>query len=175
MKRIVTTIFCVTTAISTSAAAQEQSAKFWTPGAQPLKFDLNIDGGLGKALERNRMSGFVRARLGVLQVLNGPTPDASPLYISGGATLACSDISPLAVGAQGEVMHLGTGLWAQAGGFVDVITPSPGLALAAGWSLVGFEAQYRFVDQDRQPDMPRADWVLYGKLRAPITIIMSAF
>jgi len=138
-------------------------------------FDLNVEGGLGKMLQRDGVTGFARVRAGWLTVFEPRDPQASPLYITVGATVASSDIGPLAVGLQAEWMHLGSGLWMQGGGFVDVLKPGPGVAFSAGWSFFGAEVQRRFIDEGRGPTEPRADWAVYGKLRIPVTIIMSAF
>ena len=162
---------CAAATFSTQGYAQE----LWKPGLQSAELDINVEGAVGEAVERNKTYGFGRIRVGALTMFNGSTPQDPPIYFTAGGTVQFSDISPVSIGAQGEIMHIGTGLWLQAGGFVDVMTPGPGLALSAGWSVLGAEAQYRFVDKDKEPDMPRADWVLYGKLRVPITIIMSAF
>jgi len=176
-RKLVCAVVVALMMIPTVASAEPSgtSSTLWSPGFGPWKFDLNVEGGLGKTIHRNRVTGFARARFGVLKVLEGNIPQASPLYLTGGATLMSSDIGLLAIGLQAECMHLNSGLWTQAGGFVDVLKPGPGFAFATGWSLLGAEVQYRFIDEERMPGDLRADWVLYGKLRVPVTIIMSAF
>ncbi len=154
-----------------------------SPSSKPIpqrrggssRFDLNIEGGLGKTLQRDGLTGFARARAGWLTVVEPRNPQGSPLYVTVGGTLATSDLGLFSVGLQGELMHLSSGFWAQGGGFVDVTKPGPGVALSAGWSLFGVEFQRRFVDEGRALTEPRADWAVYGKLRIPVTIIMSAF
>jgi hypothetical protein len=138
-------------------------------------FDVNLEGGVGKVLERDRSTGFGRLRAGLLTVIEPLNPQGSEVFVSVGATVTASNLGPLSVGAQAEMMHLSSGFWFQGGGFVDVATPGPGWMAAAGWSLFGVELQRRFVDAGRAANEPRAAWAVYGKFRLPLTIISRAF
>ncbi len=124
-------------------------------------WDANVEGAFGATLATPaRASGFGRARLGVLHIRDS-------LYLSAGFTFEASDRIPATFGVQGEALHLETGFWFQTGALLDV-RPRPGFMASVGWSVLGFEFQYR----DYETLGPTA--AVYGKLRIPVRIIALA-
>jgi hypothetical protein len=127
-----------------------------------VTWDANIDGAFGRYFEGSgKWTGFVRGRAGVLFV-------REPLYDSIGFTYEYSPLSAATFGLQAEVLDLDLGLWAQAGGLLD-IHARPGAMLALGWSLFGVEAQYRSFEGYGE------GFAVYAKLRVPISILTRIF
>lgn len=123
-------------------------------------WDLSLEVGLGVGLPNPRVLPMGRARAGVLVY-------RYPWYVMAGATYEISPLSLASVGLQGELIHLGSGLWAQLGGSLS-IAARPGVMAALGWSLFGVEAQWR----DQTGAAP--DWLLLAKLRVPIELVVMA-
>ncbi|RLB64150.1 MAG: hypothetical protein DRI90_05290 [Deltaproteobacteria bacterium] len=170
---------------ATAAAATAKDPAPESTGGSPtphrrstasVGIDLNLEGALGWVPERESITGFGRARVGVLVFFEPTDPRQSPLAISTGLTVEASDLSGATLGVQTELIHLSSGFWGQAGAMVDVIAPSPSLMLSIGWSLFGLEVQRRLYDVDRNPASDELNsFGLYAKLRVPISIIMRAF
>jgi len=159
----------------TTAAPCDGGGRYHRPGAD-VGIDLNLEGALGWVPGRDHFTGFGRARVGVLVFIEPPDPRASPVAISTGLTYDISDLSGATLGLQTELIHMGSGVWGQAGAMVDAITPSPVGMVALGWSLIGVEVQRRFYEVDSVDGRDNLnDWGIYGKLRVPISIIMRAF
>lgn len=131
-----------------------------------LTWDLNLEGGVGKRfLDGEGLGGFGRIRAGLLHI--DESDIASPRLLALGLTYDLSDFEPATFGIQGELISVGSGLWAQVGGMIDT-EPRPGFMGALGWSLFGAEAQVRW-------DEPHgATFGLYGKVRIPISVILYA-
>jgi hypothetical protein len=127
-----------------------------------LGWDLNLEGGYGRYFaDPAERFGFARARAGLLYSVD-------PMFYSVGITYDWSNLAAATFGLQAEVMHIESGLWAQAGGLLDTQV-HPGVMGSVGWSIFGAEIQYRKFDPN--------DWgpVVVGKLRIPVTFIAKAF
>ncbi|MEM1031764.1 MAG: hypothetical protein AAGN82_15540 [Myxococcota bacterium] len=177
----------VTPTPADSSVAQENDAET-PPPAPPARAtpggprrvqllpDIDLDGGVARALEPEAWIGFGRLRLGVLTWIEPSTPVASPVLVSVGATYGLSSFSPAEVGVETELLHLGSGFWFQGAGAVDLVDPGPVWRVAAGWSVLGVEVQNRtFPDDDRLPSDPSRTFVIGGKLRAPIGPLLKLF
>jgi hypothetical protein len=123
-----------------------------------LSWDLNLEGGLGSAPPTLFALGRLRAGLLVYQ---------GPWYGAVGVTYEISTLALAAIGVQGEILHLGTGLWAQLGGALST-RGQPSAMFAFGWSLVGIEGEWR------APTLAGPNWVILGKLRIPVALIVMA-
>jgi hypothetical protein len=131
------------------------------PRERRTTWDLNLDGALGRLLtDPGQWTGFGRVRGGILHIRDS-------LYFSLGLTYEISDKTAATFGLQGEVMHLESGFWLQVGGLLD-IQPKPGVMASVGWSILGFEFQYR----NYEDTGPVA--ALFGKIRIPLRIIFLA-
>lgn len=65
-----------------------------------------------------------------------------------GVTGQLGGIGGPAAGFEAELIHLWTGMWAQAGA-LPITADGPALAMAVGWSVLGIEWQH---DVDRDED-----------------------
>ena len=154
----------------------ESQGRWFRPGHRSVGLDLNLDGALGWVPEREHITGFARARVGVLVFIEPLDPTGSQLALSTGLTYEASDLSGATIGLQTELIHIGTGFWGQAGALVDLLVPSPGFMVAVGWSLFGVEVQRRLYDVNRNGASDGLNsFGLYAKVRVPISIIMRAF
>jgi hypothetical protein len=127
-----------------------------------LGWDVNLEGGYGRYFaDPAERFGFGRARAGLLYSVD-------PMFYAVGITYDWSNLAAATFGLQAEVMHIETGLWAQAGALLDTQV-HPGAMGSVGWSIFGAEVQYRKFDPN--------DWgaVVVGKLRIPVTFIAKAF
>lgn len=125
-------------------------------------WDLNLEGAFGRFFaDAPTLTGFGRVRAGALFI-------REPLYLALGLTYEYSNLEKATFGVQGEVLHLDSGFWAQAGAQLDT-DGHPGGMLSAGWSLFGVEAQLR------EYDGRGTGVALYGKLRIPVSIIARVF
>ncbi|MEE2780295.1 MAG: hypothetical protein VYE15_07220 [Myxococcota bacterium] len=104
---------------------------------------------------------FGRARGGFLWV-------REPFFTSLGVTLEVGPFAPISAGVQGEIAHLGTGLWMNLGACVD-LDARPGVNVGLGWSIFGAEARYLGGGDEE------STWTLFGKLRIPIRHLFFAF
>ena len=89
-----------------------------------------------------------------------------------GVTAEISNITPLTLGVQAELLHLEWGVWLQAGALLDT-KPRPGFMVATGYSILGFEVQYR--DFGPQNGAGPYQWALFAKLRVPVRHIVRVF
>src|SRR5690242_20532882 len=99
--------------------------------------DLQIGGGYHwDTADKNRDTGLGmgRLRVGVLHIPRWPWA------FSVGITGELNTISTMDWGLQGEVLHLGSGLWLRAGASADYFL-RPHANAAIGYSLFGFEVQ----------------------------------
>ncbi|MBM4377011.1 MAG: AgmX/PglI C-terminal domain-containing protein, partial [Deltaproteobacteria bacterium] len=132
-----------------------------------LRFDLNVEGALGALADGARLSGFGRVRAGLLFTHeSGTDPEASPIFLMAGATYEASDLSPVTLGLQSEIVHVKSGFWGQLGALVDVTRPEPGWTAGFGWSLFGAELQRR--RYEHEDGTLRSDFAFYGKVRVPV-------
>ena len=123
-------------------------------------WDLNIDGAFGRYLgDEPKWTGFVRARAGLLFVRE------PMLYYALGLTYEYSNLSNATFGVQAEILHLDSGFWGQAGALLDT-NGHPGAMVAAGYSLIGLEAQYRTYDGGLGDGI-----AVYAKLRVPVGVL----
>lgn len=132
------------------------------------KLDLDIEGG-GGFFWGNRTSGigFGRVRSGVMFT-------GYPLTISVGATFEINNVSMATYGAQIELLHIPSGLWAQLGPTVDGRGNFGGIA-SVGWSVIGIEAQFRGFDEVRPSAFQGGyGFAFVGKLRLPLGFILYA-
>lgn len=137
------------------------------------RFDLNLEGGLGALADGGELAGFGRLRAGWLAVHESDTDaQASPLFFVLGATYEASNLSPATLGLQTEFVHVGSGFWAQLGGFVDVTRAAPGWMGSVGWSVVGAELQHRAYEHD--DGEVHVNLAVFGKLRLPLTLLLGA-
>ncbi|MDB4943169.1 MAG: hypothetical protein JWP97_2703 [Labilithrix sp.] len=127
--------------------------------------DLNLEGGAGRHFgDPAETLGFGRARVGVMFA-------RWPVFTMIGATYEYNNLSPATFGLQGELLHLSGGVWAQAGGMMD-IHGKAGVMGALGISIVGVEVQYRGFERD-DGGLSTGVAVL-GKLRVPLGVILYA-
>jgi hypothetical protein len=144
---------------STTPAVPLVPARFKKP---TLGWDVNLEGGYGRYFaDPAERFGFARARAGLLYSVD-------PLFYAVGITYDWSNLTAATFGLQAEVMHIESGLWAQAGALLDTQV-HPGVMGSVGWSIFGAEIQYRKFDPN--------NWgpVVVGKLRIPVTFIAKAF
>lgn len=127
-------------------------------------WDLNIEGGVGSTIDPGKVAGFGRIRGGMLAIRDN-------LHASIGLTLEINSLAPITFGVQAELMHLEYGVWAQVGAMLDT-KPRPGFQAAVGYSIVGFEMQYR--DVGPQNGSGPYQVALFGKLRIPVRHIFKA-
>jgi hypothetical protein len=124
--------------------------------------DANFDAGYGSSLGDNHRGSFlVRGRLGVMLV-------RAPWFYMIGPTIEWSQISDkkVTMGLQGEIMHLESGAWIQAGGLLDT-GARPGFMASVGLSILGAEFQVR-------DGGDRTITAVFGKLRIPLGYILFA-
>lgn len=158
------------TAPDSATAATSQPASQPTeagPGATfeyANTWDLNIEGGVGSTIDPGKVAGFGRIRGGMLAIRDN-------LHASIGLTLEVNSLAPITFGVQAELMHLEYGVWAQIGAMLDT-KPRPGFQAAVGYSIVGFEMQYR--DVGPQNGSGPYQVALFGKLRIPVRHIFKA-
>ncbi|HQP38803.1 MAG TPA: hypothetical protein PLI95_26645 [Polyangiaceae bacterium] len=134
------------------------------PRDRGIGWDLNIDGAYGTLLGEvdrdSKGTGFGRIRAGVLFA-------NEPFYYALGPTFETSNLAGATFGLQGEVVNIGSGLYAQIGGLVDSHAKLGAMG-ALGWSLFGVEYQYRSYE-----DLGNVS-ALYAKVRIPISMIYRA-
>ncbi len=142
------------------------------------RFELSVEGGIGAyrdgpLRDASRLAGFGRIRAGLLRIFESRfDPDASPIFVSVGATYEASNLSPATLGLQTELVHVSSGLWGQFGGLVDVTRLEPGWMGALGWNVFGAEVQRRRYAHD--DGVVQSDWALFGKLHIPVTLLIDA-
>ncbi len=142
---------------------RRETPVFFPPGSFDWAdtWDLNLEGAFGARLNpAQHLVGFGRIRAGRLFVRD-------EFHYALGVSLEFSNKMPVTVGVQGELLHVISGFWAQAGALLD-LGPRPGLMLAGGISLVGVEVQLRSYDQQT------VAFAGFVKLRLPISEIAHA-
>lgn len=155
--------------VASSAPASEPSSSPAGPDEFPFErlntWDLNIEGGVGSAINPGRVAGFGRLRGGFLAIRDN-------VHAMAGLTVEVGNLVPISFGLQAEIMHLEYGVWAQAGVTLDT-KPRPGFMAAVGYASFGFEVQYR--DMGPQNGSGPYQVAFFGKLRLPIRHIVKAF
>lgn len=101
--------------------------------------DIDIQAGAGyhwdtASKSQDAVLGMGRIRMGVLHIPHWPWA------FSAGLTMEPNSLSAIVWGGQAEVLHLGSGLWARAGGGSDIYV-RPHFNAAVGYSLIGIEIQ----------------------------------
>ncbi len=166
--------------ITSAASAETPEKATKTVEARPLgrtfgpptRFDVNVEGALGRLDREAGLVGFGRIRLGLLHIIESSTdPEASMIFVVLGVTADASNLSPMTLGIQTELIHISSGLWGQFGGLFDVTRAEPGWTAALGWNLFGVEAQRRrYAHED---SLPENDWALFGKVRVPVSLLID--
>lgn len=129
------------------------------PGRHGRWWDLDVQLGYDWPIDTMGES------VGSVGVRGGVTVIRGPWFLTGGAGFRCPLSGEPALAVQGEVMHSGTGLWAQPGVEVD-LSGRLNLQTAVGWSLVGVEVRLD------APASPEASIFLGLRLRIPIGLLV---
>lgn len=125
-------------------------------------WDLNLEGALGHSFaDDGGLTGFGRVRGGVLSL--DANDLSAPMFALGFFADGSNLATEVAYGVQGEVDFNNLGLWFQLGAGVDT-APRPMAMAAAGWAILGLEAQGRFDSDDGLYP------ALFAKLRIPIGV-----
>lgn len=130
------------------------------PPWETVTWDLDIDFNMGRIWQGRDRAAFISRARGGIAIIRGPW------MFSGGPTIALSNVTALALGAEIEATHIPTGFWGQLGGFGDV-NERAGARAGAGWSIVGTEFMVR-VDKHQKASV---GWFL--KIRVPVSFFVA--
>jgi hypothetical protein len=134
---------------------------FNIPRRRGVSWDLEIEGGLRLAQsdELGASTLMGRLKLGVMLV-------REPLYLSLMATGELGGVASRGIGAQLQLTHVWSGLWAHLGGAWSR-NDTAVVSAAVGWALLGVEWQRALTSSDSLGD------ALFLELRLPLGIIYA--